>query len=833
MPPETPDADAGSGAVHSAPAPFWPALNRRGPGWLGNFGALAAVLLFLAVVAASFWYLRQEEVHREQEAVKRDVEYAEQHLRLRLLERQEQMMRLAHEVASGEVRQTRWFYAHAESLMAQYPGLLALSWIDANGHVLATRGSPSVPMPRGWMEGQGLRRGGAAEAGYAQARDLRLPVYAQPIKREGEEPVLQLHVPLLLARGEFAGELLAEYSVDALLRYDMPPDVLARYAGALLDGQGRVLAGQSIPDRPALNERLPWAGKAIAYKLPVAPVGGDLVLRAQAWRTSQSVLGGALFWLAAALSLLTVWVLLVNWRQTRRRQQAQVALQAETSFRRAIENSMLTGMRALDMQGRITYVNPAFCQMTGWSERELVGRTEPFPYWPPEDRQALSLRLRDELGGKIAPQGFQMRVRRKNGSTFDARLYVSPLMDATRKQRGWIASVTDITEPSRVRQQLAASNARFTNVLEALDASVSVAPMGSAELLYANRMYRQWFDDATSAGHLLLLTRAGTPENTATASSSGDDSADELAGLPTGSLAASQPERAEVYMEPLGKWLEVRSRYLNWVDGRLAQMVIATDITARRQAEELAAAQAERAQTSSRLIAVGEMASSVAHELNQPLTAITNYCTGMIARVQDGGLEQGELLGALEKTARQAQRAGQVVQRIRGLVQRSAPRRSATEVATIVEQTVELAEAELRRRQVRLERHVAADLPPIMVDPILIEQVLLNLIKNGAESIDAAQREPARRRVELRVQAAEVDSEPVVQFSVTDSGAGIAPQAFGRLYEVFFSTKREGLGIGLNLCRSIIESHQGRIQAENLYNDGRVAGCRFTFWIPV
>jgi len=831
MPPETPAADV-ENVAHSAPAPFWPALNRRGQGWLGNFGALAAVLLFLAVVAASFWYLRQEEAHREQEAVKRDVEYAEQRLRLRLLERQEQVMRLAHEVAAGEVRQTRWFYAHAEALMAQYPGLLALSWIDANQHVLATRASPSVSAPRTWTNGQNLLRGGETEAGFAQARALRLPVYAQPITSNSEEPILQLHVPLL-ERGQFVGELLAEYSIDALLRYDVPAEVLAKYAGALLNSQGHLLAGQSIPDRPALNTWLPWAGKANAYALPVAPVGPGLVLRAQAWRTSQNVLGSALFWLAAALSTLTVWVLLVNWRQTRRRQQAQAALQAETSFRRAIENSMLTGMRALDLDGRIIYVNPAFCQMTGWSERELLGRTEPFPYWPPEDRQALSIRLHQELAGIIVPQGFQMRIRRKNGSIFDARLYVSPLMDATRKQRGWIASITDITEPSRVRQQLAAANARFTNVLEALDASVSVAPMGSTELLYANHMYRQWFDDATSAaGHLLLLTRAGTPENTAAAATS-DDNADELAGLPTGSLAASQPERAEVYVEQLGKWLEVRSRYLNWVDGRLAQMVIATDITARRQAEELAAAQAERAQTSSRLIAVGEMASSVAHELNQPLTAITNYCTGMIARVQDGALEQGELLSALEKTARQAQRAGQVVQRIRDLVQRSAPRRSATEVSTIVEQTVELAEAELRRRQVRLERHVAADLPPIMVDPILIEQVLLNLIKNGAESIDIAQCEPARRRVELRVQAAEVEDAPVVQFDVTDTGAGIAPEAFGRLYEVFFSTKREGLGIGLNLCRSIIESHQGRIQAENLYNDGRVAGCRFTFWIPV
>jgi len=557
----------------------------------------------------------------------------------------------------------------------------------------------------------------------------------------------------------------------------------------------------------------------------------DVRREQEAWHTWSDMLGNPLFWLTAALSVLTVWMLLVNWRQTRRSQQTQVALQAETSFRRAMENSMLTGMRVLDLKGQIVYVNPAFCQMTGWSESELVGCGAPFPYWPEEDRQALSEHLREELAGTSKPTGLQMRVRRKNGSIFAARMYVSPLIDATGKHQGWMASMTDITEPNRVREQLAASHARFTTVMEALDASVSVAPMGSAELLFANRLYRQWFD-ATSAGHLLLLVRAGTPENTPSVSSP-LDTVDDLAGLPLDSLAANQPERAEVYVEQLDKWLEVRSRYLTWVDGRLAQLVIATDITARRHAEELAAAQAERAQTSSRLITMGEMASSVAHEINQPLTAIGNYCTGMIARLKGGGMRPAELLGALEKTARQAQRAGQVVQHIRSFVQRSAPHRSASAAPAIVEQAVELAEIELRRRQVRLECHVAEDLPAIMVDPILIEQVLLNLIKNGAESIDAARRAPESRRVELRVQAAEADGQPVVRFSVTDSGAGLEPEALRRLYEVFFSTKPQGMGIGLNLCRSIIESHRGRIQAENLYNDGRIVGCCFSFWIPV
>lgn len=789
---------------------------------------LAAVLLFLAAIVTAFWYLRVEEVRREQEAVKRDVEYSQQRLRLRLLERQEQLMRLARDMADHEMS-TLQFDIRAEALVSQFPELLALSWIDDMRQLRATQASPSVSPVRDWVA-EGQLKPGEVEIGYGLAKDLRQPVYTQPLAAKDTEPELYLYVPIT-PRGEFAGALLAEYSVDSLLRYSVPAEVLAKYAVALLDGKGELLAGQTIPARQGLAERMPWAGQVNAFETPVSPVGNGLVLRAQAWRTSQGVVGGTLFWLVAVLAAMTTWMLIANWRQSQRRQQAQQALLAETSFRRAMENSMLTGMRALDLQGRIIYVNPAFCQMTGWNEAELIGQTEPFSYWPPEDREVLSVRLTEELGGSAAAAGFQMRVRRKDGSVFDARLYVSPLIDATGKQTGWMASMTDITEPNRVRRQLSASYERFTTVLEALDASVSVAPLGSEELLFANKLYRLWFDN-TTGGHLKLVVRAGTPETQLADESL--DAVDSFVGLPLDSLATTPvAEHAEIYLERLGKWLEVRSRYLNWVDGRLAQMVIATDITSRRLAEEQAAAQAERAQAASRLITMGEMASSVAHELNQPLTAISNYCTGMISRIKGGSISEDDLLMALDKTARQAQRAGQVVQHIRSFVKRSEPRRQWAEVGPMVEQVVELAEIDLRRRQVRLTHQVASGLPALFVDPILIEQVLINLIKNGAESIDVAQRATGNRLVELRVTQRDVDEQPAVQFSVTDSGRGLTPEALARLYEAFFSTKDDGMGIGLNLCRSIVESHQGRISAENLYNAGQVVGCRFSFWIPV
>jgi PAS domain S-box-containing protein len=547
------------------------------------------------------------------------------------------------------------------------------------------------------------------------------------------------------------------------------------------------------------------------------------------------LIGNGLFWLVAVLSAMTAWMLIGTWRHTRRRVQAQQALIAETNFRRAMENSVLTGMRAMDMKGRITYVNAAFCQMTGWKEDELVGKLPPFPYWPDDERDTLQQKLTEELLGETTASGFQVRVKRRDGEIFDARMYVSPLIDARGQQTGWMTSMTDITEPNRVREQLSAAHDRFTTVLEGLDASVSVAPLGSKELLFANKLYRQWFD-TTTHGHLGLVTQAGQLRSSDLSDASSDDSndqADGLMGLPTDGITETKAENAEIYVPELGKWLEVRSRYLNWVDGRLAQMVIATDITPRRQAEEQSQVQAERAQSASRLITMGEMASSVAHELNQPLTAINNYCSGMVSRIKAKNLNEEELIKALEKTAHQAQRAGQIIQRIRTFVKRSEPNRTLSDVTAIVAEAVELAGIELHRRQVRLTQVVAARLPAINVDPILIEQVLINLMRNAAESIDLAQRPLTQRDVELKVLPRQEQGQSVVVFSVTDTGRGLAPEVMERLFEAFFSTKAEGMGIGLNLCRSIVESHQGRMHAENLYNGADITGCRFSFWIPV
>ena len=495
---------------------------------------------------------------------------------------------------------------------------------------------------------------------------------------------------------------------------------------------------------------------------------------------------------------------------------------------------MLTGMRAMDMESRISYVNPAFCAMTGFSEAELIGRKPPFPYWPTDRYEENFRLLQQEVQGRSPAGGAEVKVMRKDGTVFDARMYVSPLVDPKGKQSGWMTSMTNITEAKRVRDQLSASHERFTTVLEGLDAAVSVLSVQQGELLFANRSYRLWFG-ADPKGHAMLAgSQLARAKDEAPQAYGSDEEVDDYTGLPAQQLTEVGSDPREVYIDTLEMWFDVRARYLQWTDGRLAQMLIATDITARRHAEVLQAQQAEKAQVTSRLMTMGEMASSVAHELNQPLTAITNYCNGMVSRVRNDAIQKEDLLAALEKTAKQAQRAGQIIHRIRNFVKRSEPQRQAASAAEIVEDAVELAGIELRRRNVAIHTYVAQRLPQLMVDPILIEQVVLNLLKNAAEAIDNANLPVSRRHIELRVipkHTPELGGH--IEFSVTDMGPGLPEEVIERMYEAFFSTKADGLGIGLGLCRSIVESHQGRIRAENLYNGAAIVGCRFAFTIPV
>ena len=792
-----------------------------------TLGPLLSVLLFLAAIISAFWYLRNEEIERETESVRRDTELTQQQIGLRLIQNQEALIRIARDLMERE-SDPEEFVAQAVAFARERPELTHLSWLDARRRVRASHwamlfhagssGAPAEPLLPAETDQT------EPEVTFRAARDTRSPAYSRGFLDNTGAAVFQLQVPLI-ARNAFSGVLIVEYSVDALVRNFVPADVAQRHMISVVNEHDKVLAATVTPMPGQSGRRA-----LIVSEAPLTPSLNGLLLRGQGWRTSFGLVNNTLFWMVVALSVLTVWMLLGTWRHMRRRSQIQGALVQETNFRRAMENSMPTGMRAMDLEGRVTYVNAAFCQMTGFSNAELVGRLPPYPYWPPDRIEENGRLLQQELHGRSPSGGIEVKVMRKEGVVFDARMYISPLIDPKGQQTGWMTSITNITEAKRIRDQLSASHERFTTVLEGLDASVSVLSVQQGELLFVNRSYRLWFGGDARGHQQLAGGVAGVPAY----SSDDEDDSDPLSGLPTQELTETGASPREVFVESLQKWFDVRARYLQWTDGRLAQMLIATDITARLRAEEQSAAQAEKAQVTSRLVTMGEMASSVAHELNQPLTAITNYCNGMVSRVKAQTIKQEDLIAALQKTARQAERAGQIIHRIRACVKRSEPKRERADARQIVEDAVELAGIELRRRNVAIHTYVAQRLPVIMVDPILIEQVLLNLLKNAAEAIDIEQLPTQRRHIELRVVPRHTPEEgAVIEFSVTDMGPGIKDEVIDRLYEAFFSTKAEGLGIGLSLCRSIIESHQGRMRAQNLYNGSQAVGCRFAFTLPV
>ncbi len=805
---------------------------RQPPARQDRFATLAplfSVLLFLAAIISAFWYLRNEELERETDSVRRDTEITQQQLGLRLIQNQDALGRIARELVTRDVDQAA-FAALAAEFSRERPEVTQVHWLGARRNAKATHwpllyqpdwasANRSTPDPSLPVAG----RPSEPESAFQTAAETRLPAYSGAFVGQSGRPVFQLHLPLI-ERNAFAGTLVTEYALDTLLRNFVPAEVARRHMISVLDGRQQVLTSTVTAMPGEVSRRA-----SIISDAPLTPALNGVLLRGQGYRTSIGLISNTLFWMVAALSVLTVWMLLGTWRHVQRRSQIQSALVQETNFRRAMENSMPTGMRAMDLEGRVTYVNPAFCQMTGFIESELVGRLPPFPYWPPDRIEENTRLLQQELQGRSPSGGIEVKVMRKDGSRFDARMYVSPLIDPRGQQTGWMTSMTNITEAKRIRDQLSASHERFTTVLEGLDASVSVLSVQQGELLFANRSYRLWFG-GDARGHGLLAGGAAA----GTFASETEDSIDHLSGLPASALTDQGTNPREVFIDSMQKWFDVRARYLQWTDGRLAQMLIATDITSRRRAEEQAAAQAEKAQVTSRLVTMGEMASSVAHELNQPLTAITNYCNGMVTRVRNGSIERDDLVAALQKTARQAERAGQIIHRIRAFVKRSEPQRQAAQALQIVEDAVELAGIELRRRNVSIHTYVAQRLPLLMVDPILIEQVVLNLIKNAAEAIDNAALPPARRHIELRVVPRHTPEDGgVIEFSVTDMGPGLKDEVIARLYEAFFSTKAEGLGIGLSLCRSIVESHRGRMRAQNLYNGSTVAGCRFAFSLPV
>jgi two-component system sensor histidine kinase DctS len=246
------------------------------------------------------------------------------------------------------------------------------------------------------------------------------------------------------------------------------------------------------------------------------------------------------------------------------------------------------------------------------------------------------------------------------------------------------------------------------------------------------------------------------------------------------------------------------------------------DITERKRARELVRQREEKLAATARLVTMGEMASTIAHELNQPLSAIASYTTGCVNLIEAGDLGGAELRDALRKTAEQAQRAGRIIRRVHDFVRKSEPTRGPVRMNAVIEEAVGFSEAEARKRRVTIRTCPAAGDPEILADRLLLQQVVLNLLRNAMDAMAATP--PERREIRVVTEG----SAELITVSISDRGCGIDPGVREKLFEPFFTTKGEGMGMGLNICRSIMELHRGRVWAEP--NPG--GGTVFSFSLP-
>ena len=238
----------------------------------------------------------------------------------------------------------------------------------------------------------------------------------------------------------------------------------------------------------------------------------------------------------------------------------------------------------------------------------------------------------------------------------------------------------------------------------------------------------------------------------------------------------------------------------------------------------------EDSEASARLASMGELASTLAHELNQPLAAISSYATGalnLLARTPALGAEHAMLKSALEKASAQAQRAGHIIRSVHAFVRKRDPARQPIDIKTLLDGLAPLVELQARQFFVSIQINCAPGLPTVLGDSVMLEQVLLNLTRNAIESMQTVQ--PARRILRIHAALDQSAATPMIAISVIDQGHGIPDEVAERLFSPFFSTKSEGMGMGLNICRTVVEFHGGTLSHRHNPQGGTV----FRFTLPV
>ena len=498
-----------------------------------------------------------------------------------------------------------------------------------------------------------------------------------------------------------------------------------------------------------------------------------------------------------------------------KRRSAEAALRAnEERWRKLFETSH-AGMALVGLDGVFTAANPALQRMLGHTEQEIVGRNV-LELNPEEERAATADALARYRSGSLDERQVEKKYLKKDGSPVWLNI-TTTLVPATETATPFLQAVyVDVTERVRFEAALRASEERWRAIFETAAVGIATEPLAGG-VSSVNPAFQRLL--GYSESELQKLTTFDFTHE------------DDLAatrklrnGIITGPQRSYRLEKRYRHKDGTIIWADVNASMVpatNSTPAFLAIMVV--DITARRHAEDaLRVAQSELARVS-RLTTMGGFAASIAHEVNQPLMAVVTNADTCLRWLAQDLPDLDEARQAAERTVNAGHRAADIIKTIRALARKSTAEMTRFDINSAITDILTLARGELQRHDILLETDFSAGVQPIMGDRVQLQQVILNLIRNGVEAMSTV---TLRRRV-LQV-SSQIDERGDVVIAVTDTGTGLDPTKKERIFDAFFTTKPEGMGLGLSICRSIVETHGGRLWA----SPNLTQGSTFQFTVP-